>query len=149
MKGDITHTREHHSHKGTSLTQNQGEQFSSKWYLCSWKRPCVIHPISEKFPQCRLGNSSSVRLIDDGPLFSFQGRLFTASSFHASLLQVIRWCDVLGFVPAGSVSKLLSTSDRLRSKPLVKVASPASLSAQSFPFTPAYPGQYTNRSFQK
>ena len=41
----------------------------------------------------------------------------------------------------------LSTSDLPRSKPLVGVALPASLSARSFPFTPACPGQYTHRSF--
>ena len=31
----------------------------------------------------------NVRLIDDGPLSSFQGRSSSASSFHASLLQAI------------------------------------------------------------
>ena len=36
-----------------------------------------------------LWNYSSVRLIDDGPLSSFQGRPSNASSFHTSLLQVI------------------------------------------------------------
>ena len=41
------------------------------------------------FPQCCLCNGSSVRLTDDGPLWSFQGRSSGASSFHASLLQAI------------------------------------------------------------
>ena len=36
-----------------------------------------------------LWHCSNVRLMDDGPLSSFQGRLSSASSFHASLLQVI------------------------------------------------------------
>ena len=39
--------------------------------------------------------------------------------------------------------KLLNTRDLPRSKPFVRVALPASLSARSFPFTPACPGQYT------
>ena len=62
-----------------------------------------LHPISQKFPQCCLWNGSNVRLTDDGPLSSFQGRSSSASSFHASPPDD-RWCDVLGFVPAGSVS---------------------------------------------
>ena len=36
-----------------------------------------------------LWNSSNIRLTDDGPLSSFQGRSSGASSFYASLLQVI------------------------------------------------------------
>ena len=55
-------------------------QFSSKWYLCAWKSPYALHPISQKFPQHRLWNDSSVWLIDDGPLSSFQGRLSSISS---------------------------------------------------------------------
>ena len=55
----------------------------------------------------------------------------------------------LGFVPAGNVSSVLSTSDLPRSKPLVMVALPASVSAVSFPFTPICLGQYTHRSFRR
>ena len=40
--------------------------------------------------------------------------------------------------------KFLNTSDHPRSKPLGRVTLLASLSARSFPFTPACPGQYTN-----
>ena len=64
-------------------------QFSSRWYLCPRKSPYALHPVSEKFPQRCLWNSSKVRLNDDGPLSSFQGRSSSASSFHASLLQPI------------------------------------------------------------
>ena len=73
-------------------------QFSSRWYLCARKSPYVLHPVSKRFPQRHLWNSFNVRLIEDGPLSSFQGRLSSASSFHTS------WCDALGFVPACSVS---------------------------------------------
>ena len=62
----------------------------------------ALHPVSQKLPQHRLWNSSSVRLIDDGPLSSFQGRLSSASSFYTSIGDW--WCDVLGFVLVGSVS---------------------------------------------
>ena len=47
------------------------------------------HPVSRKFPQRCLRNSSSVRLIADDPPSSFQGRSSIASSFYASLLQAI------------------------------------------------------------
>ena len=43
------------------------------------------HPVSQKFPQCCLWNGSNVHLIDDGPLWSFQGR----SSSAALCLQVV------------------------------------------------------------
>ena len=55
-------------------------------------------------------------------------------------------CDVLGFVPTGSVSSFSTLP--IFWEALVTVALPASLSAQSFPFTPACPGQYTHWSFE-
>ena len=58
-------------------------------YPCAQKIPYALHPVSQKFPQCRLWNGSNVCLIDDGPLSSFQGKSSSASSFHLSLLQVI------------------------------------------------------------
>ena len=35
-------------------------QFSSRWYRCAQESPCALHPVSEKFPQRCLWNSSSV-----------------------------------------------------------------------------------------
>ena len=64
-------------------------QFSSRWYLRAQKSPHVHHPISQKFAQRCLWNGSSVHLIDNGPLLSFQRRSPSASSFHPSLLQAI------------------------------------------------------------
>ena len=53
-------------------------------------------------------------------------------------------------MPAGSVSSFSTLqTDLPKCKPLVRVALPASLSARSFPFTPARPGQYTLRSFRR
>ena len=71
----------------TSLYLFSSVQFSSRWYLCARKSPYALHPVSQKFSQSCLWNSSNVRLTDDGPLSSFQGRSSSASSFHASLLQ--------------------------------------------------------------
>ena len=37
--------------------------FSSRWYLCAWKSPYALHPVSQKFPQCWLWNGSNVHLM--------------------------------------------------------------------------------------
>ena len=73
---------------------------------------------------------------DDGPLSSFQGRSSSASSFQASLLPAIDGVPSLALYP-----QVVSQAPQL-----VKVALPANLSARSFPFTLACPGQYTHRS---
>ena len=44
-----------------------------------------LHPISQKFLQCCLWNGSNVRLTDNSPLLSFEGRSSSTSSFHISL----------------------------------------------------------------
>ena len=123
--------------------------FSSRLYLCARKNPYALHPVSQKFLQRRLRNGLIVCLIDDDSLSSFQGRSSNASSFHASLLQVIDGVMSLALCPQLVCLKFLSTLDLPRSKPLVRVALPASLSARSFPFTPACPGQYIHRSFRR
>ena len=69
------------------VTASSSVQFSSRWYLCTWKSPEVLHPVSQKIPQSCLWNGSNVQLIDNG--LPFQGRSSSASSFYASLLQVI------------------------------------------------------------
>ena len=71
------------------FNNNSAVQFSSRWYLCAWKSPYVLRLVSQKFPQRCLWNSSNIRLVDDGPLSSFQGRSSSTSSFHTALLQVI------------------------------------------------------------
>ena len=52
-----------------------------KAYTCS-------RPVSQKFPQCCLWNSSNICLTDDGPFSSFWGRSLCASSFQARPLQM-------------------------------------------------------------
>ena len=76
-------------------------QFRSIWHLCNRKSPYALHPVSQKFSQCCLWNSSNVRLIDDGPLSSFQGRSSSASSFNTSLLQAINGVMFLALCPQG------------------------------------------------
>ena len=120
-------------------------QFSSRWYPCTQNSQYVLHPVSQKFPQCHLWNGSNVRLIDDDPFSSFHGKLSSTSSFHSSLFQMISGVMPLAFVPTGSGPRSWTL---LKSKPLVSAALPTCLSAQSFPFTSACPGQYTH-SFQR
>ena len=75
-------------------------------------------------------------------LSSFQGRSSSASSFHTSLLQAVAGVMSLALCPqVVSQAPQHFTDLPLRSKPLVRAAS---LSARSFPFTPACPGQYTH-----
>ena len=74
-------------------------QFSPRWYLCARKSPYALHPVSQKFPQRCLWNSSNVRLTDDGPFSSFQGRSSSASSFNASLIQAINGVMFLALCP--------------------------------------------------
>ena len=59
----------------------------------------TLHPVSQKFPQRCLWNASNVRLIDDDPLSSFQGRSCRVSSLNASLLQAINGVMSLASCP--------------------------------------------------
>ena len=86
-KGNVSKENKHR-HKQKKV------QFSSRWYLCAQKIPYALHPVSQKFPQC-----SNVRLIDDGPLSSFQGRSSSASAFITSLLQAINGVISLALYP--------------------------------------------------
>ena len=109
-------------------------------------KPIICAPphISEVSPALPLKRLQC--LTDDGPLSSFQGRSSSAFSFHASLLQAISGVMSLALCPQ-VVPQASQHLELPRNKPLVRVALPASLSARSFPFTPACPGQYTHRSF--
>ena len=98
-------------------------QFIPRWYLCAQESPYALHPVSQKFPQSCLWNSSNVRLTDDGPLSSFQGSSSVASAFHAILLQAIESVTSLALCPQAYL-KLLNTSDLPIHKPLEMVALP-------------------------
>ena len=110
---------------------------------CLWKVPPSL-PL--KWLQCSL--------IEDGPLLSFPGRLSSASPwrlssaspFHASLNEAIDGVTSLAFCP----QVVSEAPQHFRSSEIQANcdALSASLSAWSFPFTPACPGQYTYRSFR-
>ena len=63
------------------------------------KNPYALHPVSQTFLQRCHGNGSNVRLTDDGPLLSFQGRSSSTSSFHDSLLQAVDGVMSLALYP--------------------------------------------------
>ena len=114
--------------------------------MCSETSPYALRPFSLKVS---LWNGSNVHLIDNGPHPSFQGRSSSTSSFNASLLQVIDGVMSLALCLLVVSRASKNISDLLRSKLLERVALPAFLSAQSFPFMPACPGQYSHRGFQR
>ena len=121
----------------------KGEE-EEKWSVFIWQWSVQFkiislrseNPIFQVSQRCLL-NNSSVRLIDDGPFSFFQGRSQTLSLLCLSSPGDRALCPWL---------KLLNTSELPRSKPLVVVAFPASLSARSFPITLTCPGQYTHRT---
>ena len=82
-----------HNHPPADLAFST-DQFSLRWCLCTWKSPSALQPISQKFPQRCLWNSYSGHLINFVERFHFL-RLSPPGD---------QWCDVLGSVPAGSVS---------------------------------------------
>ena len=68
-------------------------------------------------------------------------------SMPLSSRSLMMWCPWL--CAHRQCLKLLNTSDLPRSKSFMSVTLPASLSAQSFPFTLACPRQHTHRSFSR
>ena len=87
------------------------------------------------------------------PVLYFHSKKILQESSSASFPHLSppgnRRCDVLGFAPTGSVLSSSTLEIFRKASPDVRVALPASLSAQSFPFTPACPGQYTHRCFRR
>ena len=83
-------------------------QFSSVQFKVVSMRSEKVHmrstPSLTQLPNVAFETVPVFSLTDDGPFSSFQGKSSSASSFHASLLQEIDGVNVLGFVPADSVS---------------------------------------------
>ena len=91
---------------------------------------------------------SNVRLIDDGPLSSFQGRSSSASSFHVPLLQPI---DGVMFL-ALCQQVVSQASQHFRSSEKQDTCMGCFVRqyiCSVIPFTPACPGQHTHRRFRR
>ena len=131
-------------------------QSSSRWYLCARKSPYAFHLVSQNvhqrcLPIICLTDDETVpvaRLIDYGPLSSFQGRSFSASSFHASLLQVIDGVMSLALCP-----QVVSQAPQHFRSSETQATCEGCFDRQSicsvFPFTLACPGHYTHRSLRR
>ena len=100
---------------------SSAEELSS--VLSAREAPQALHPVSQKCLQCSLRNSSSVWSDWRWPCLVHRREIVE----HFLILRLSppsdRWCDVFGFVPAGS-HKPLNTSDPPRRKPLVMVPCP-------------------------
>ena len=79
-------------------------QFSSRWYLCTQKSQYyALHPISQKFPQRCLWNSSSVRLIDwlansvqlFDVVFCYRDSPQMVQNFELQAAESVKWVNVL------------------------------------------------------
>ena len=114
-----------------------GLPHSSRALQVSMRLEKPLCPVSQRF--------SNIRPIGDGALSFFHGRSPSASFPHffssKRSMALYLW-------PCARIYcfKLLNTSDLPRSH--VRVALPASLSARSFFFTSACPGQSTQRKLQ-
>ena len=105
-------------------------QFRPWWYLCAQKSLSQTFPLKQF--QCLSDWHWS--------LLSFQGKLSNASSFRASLLRAINCVMSLALCP----QVVFQAHHHFRSaEPLVMIALSTSLFAQSFPFTPACPQEFS------
>ena len=141
-----------HKLNSTSLDH----QFRSRWCLRALKCLYMRSTPSLRSFSNAVFETVPVSMGDDGPHLSFQGRSSSTSSFHASLLQAtdgvmpLALCpQVLSTATCDGCFTRLSTCCHFPSQRHVQGSTPASLPAQSFPFTAACPAQHTRRSFQR
>ena len=78
-----------------------GAQFSSRWYLCARKSPYAQHPVSEVSPTLPLKQFQCPSVWSS---LALSRKVVWRFLFPRLSPPGHRWCDVLGFVPAGSVS---------------------------------------------
>ena len=89
------------SHSWVTSLQFSSVQFTMVLY--AWQSPCAFHSLCKRFPQHCLWNSSNVCLLDDSLFSSFQ-QIVECLLFPRLSPPGNQCCDVLGFVPTGSVS---------------------------------------------
>ena len=125
--------------------------------VCACARMCVqFKMVSMRLEKSILSLGSfpkvafeTVCLIDSCPLSSFQGRSCSASFFHASLFEATNGVMSLAlclWVVSQASQHFRSSEEQTTWGAFVL---PARLSAWSFPFTLACPGQDTHRSFRR
>ena len=88
---------------------------SSRWYICALGKAHNMRATPSLRSVLKVAFETIAMFVWlTMALSSFQGRSSSASSFHASLPPGDQWCDVLGFVSTGSVSRFSKTSDLSR-----------------------------------
>ena len=78
--------------------------FCSKWYLCARKSTYALHPICQKFPPMLPLKQFQSSSDWEWPSLVLSRKIVERFFFPRLSPRGDRWCDVLGFVPAGSVS---------------------------------------------
>ena len=138
-----------HKLNSTSLDH----QFRSRWCLRALKCLYMRSTPSLRSFSNAVFETVPVSMGDDGPHLSFQGRSSSNSSFHASLLLAtdgvmpLALCpQVLSTATCDGCFTRLSTCCHFPSQRHVQGSTPASLPAQSFPFTAACPAQHACQS---
>ena len=75
-------------------------QFTSRWHLCAWENPYVLHQV---FPWCHFWNSSNTGLNNDSPFSLFKEDHHVLLLFMSlSSRQLMVWCP--WSAPTGNVS---------------------------------------------
>ena len=105
--------------------------FSSRWHRSALNGPYALRPVSQQSTQGCPRNRANICLVERRSFSTLEGGMSAASFLHSSFLQAIR----------AVMLKPLNTSSLPSCRPDVISAVLASLSACSFPLTPACPGQ--------
>ena len=77
-------------------------QFNSGGYLCARKSPYALHPSLRRFPNFAFGTIPT--FVWRWPLLVFSRKMIERFLFLCLSPPGDRWCDVLVFMPTGSVS---------------------------------------------
>ena len=123
-----------------SLRQCQSQfSVSAQDGTSTQKVPYVLHPICQQSPHGCPRNSSNVCLVEHRLSLTLDCGALAASFFYSFFRWLVLWyCGVSVF---RKFLKLLSIFALLNCRPVVMSVAFASLSACSFPPTPAWPGQ--------
>ena len=119
--------------------------FSSTWHRSARKGPYALRPVSQQSPQGCPRNNANICLAEHRLFSTLEGGMSAASFLQSSFLRAIN-ALMLWLVRVEKVPQPWSTSALPSCRPDVISDVLASLSASSFPLTPACPGQQIHRS---
>ena len=114
--------------------------FSSRWHRSARKGPYALRPVSQQSPQGYPQNRANIWLVEHRSFSTLEGGMSVASFLHSSFLQEVR-AVMLWIVRAEKVPQASEHLCPAKLQTSVISVVLASLSARSFPLTPACPGQ--------